>query len=715
MKKKKIFFIIMLLAVIKIACAGGTSVQAAEDKNHYTITTDETYPPFVFQNKDKQYEGIDMDLLKSISKIENFTYTIKPMSFNMAAQAVANRQADGIIAGMTITPEREKIYDASNSYYKTGVVFAVGQNSKITSLSDLKGKTIAAKTGTASAKYALEMSKKYDFKITYFSDSNILYNDVIAGNSVACFEDEPVIKYAIKNGVNLKIPDQTPAQAGYYAFFVQKGQNQELLKKFNSGLKKLKANGQYQEIVNKYLSTETPKKNNKNKPHYTIVCDVTFPPFEIQAKNGKYVGIDIDLLNQISIDQGFTYTLKPMSFNSATQSVTNGQADGIISGLSVTDERKKVFDFSDPYFVSGFIWATREDSSIKSLNDLKGKTVALKTGTGSADYGKSIQSKYGFKIKYFNDSNTMYNDVVVGNAVACFEDQPVMQYAIKNGIKLTIPKQTPANQGNYAFAVQKGKNSELLKSFNTGLKQLQTNGTFDQIKAKYLGGDQKKITGNTKEDTSFWGIISSNKSMFISGLTNTLTLTVCAILIASIWGVILGVMGVSEHAFVRGIYSTVIYIFRGLPLLVLAFFVYIGLPNVTGIKISTFAAGLFTLVLNEGAYTAAFVKGGFDAVDPGQMEAARALGVPYSKAMRGIVMPQGLRIMIPSFINQFIITLKDTSIISAIGFVELTQTGQLLVARTQQGFIVYGIVALIYLIVITLLTWLSKIIEKRLS
>lgn len=705
----------MLLVTIKILLPTGTSVKAADSKPHYTITTDSTYPPFTFQDKDKKRVGIDMELLKEISKIENFTYTVKPMSFNVAAQTVSNRQADGIIAGMTITPEREKIYDVSNPYYKTGVVFAVAPDSTIKTPADLKGKTVAAKTGTASADYAVSLSKKYNFKITYFSDSNILYNDVIAGNSDACFDDEPVIKYAIKSGIKLKVPDQTPANAGYYAFFVKKGQNQELLSKFNDGLKKLKESGEYQRIVDKYVGTSSNKKNNKNKPHYTIVCDVTFPPFEIQAKNGKYVGIDIDLLNQIAINQGFTFTLKPMSFNSATQTVSNGQADGIISGLSVTDERKKVFDFSDPYFVSGFIWAVREDSKIKSLNDLKGKTVALKTGTGSADYGKSIQSKYGFKIKYFNDSNTMYNDVVVGNSVACFEDQPVMQYAIKNGIKLVIPKQTPANQGNYAFAVQKGKNPELLKAFNEGLKELTNDGTFDQIKAKYLGGDQKKITGNTKDDTSFWGIITSNSDMFISGLQNTLSLTVCAILIASIWGIILGIMGVSEHAFVRGIYSTIIYIFRGLPLLVLAFFVYIGIPNVTGVKISTFAAGLLTLVLNEGAYTAAFVKGGFDAVDPGQLEAARALGVPYNKAMRGIIMPQGLKIMIPSFINQFIITLKDTSIISAIGFVELTQTGQLLVARTQQGFIVYGVVALIYLIVITLLTWLSKIIEKRLD
>ena len=172
-------------------------------------------------------------------------------------------------------------------------------------------------------------------------------------------------------------------------------------------------------------------------------------------------------------------------------------------------------------------------------------------------------------------------------------------------------------------------------------------------------------------------------------------------------------MGVSQLPWIRAISTTIIYLFRGLPLMVLAFFIYIGLPGVIGTKIPAFTAGLLTLILNEGAYTAAFVRGGFEAVDHGQMEAARSLGLPYSKSMRRVIMPQGLKIMIPSFINQFIITLKDTSILSAIGILELTQTGSLIVSRNSQGFRVWAIVAVIYLIVITLLTWLSNWVEKR--
>ncbi|MHC6160340.1 amino acid ABC transporter permease, partial [Lactobacillus delbrueckii subsp. lactis] len=148
---------------------------------------------------------------------------------------------------------------------------------------------------------------------------------------------------------------------------------------------------------------------------------------------------------------------------------------------------------------------------------------------------------------------------------------------------------------------------------------------------------------------------------------------------------------------------------------VLALFIYNGVPALTGIKIPAFIAGIITLTLNEGAYTAAFVKGGIESVDVGQMEAARSLGLPYGKAMKRVILPQAIKIMVPSFINQFIITLKDTSILSVIGILELTQTGKIIIARNLQGFRVWAIIGIIYLLVITILTLISKYIEKKLA
>ncbi|MDF7627367.1 ABC transporter substrate-binding protein/permease [Lactobacillaceae bacterium L1_55_11] len=450
------------------------------------------------------------------------------------------------------------------------------------------------------------------------------------------------------------------------------------------------------------------------EPNYVISTDATYPPFDFQDKNGEYVGIDQDILKEVAKREGFTYTLKPMSFDSAAQMVANGQADGIIAGMAVTKERESVYDHSVPYYGTGVAWIVKDGSKIKSLSDLKGKTVALKTGTAASEYGKSLQDKYGFKVKYFSDTNTMYNDVANGNSAATFEDMPVIQYAIKNGLKLKVMNANHlGNAGSYAFFVKKGQNQELLAAFNRGFESIKKDGTYDKIVAKYLGAKQSTFVGDAKSNDTTWGILKSNKQAFLNGLYMTLVLTVLAIILASAWGILLGIMGVSQNRLVRGLSTGIIYIFRGLPLMVLAFFIYIGLPGVLGTKIPAFTAGLLTLILNEGAYTGAFVRGGFEAVNRGQMEAARSLGLPYGLSMRKVVMPQGLKIMVPSFINQFIITLKDTSILSAIGIMELTQTGTLIVARNSQGFRVWAIVAVIYLVVITLLTLLSNWVEKK--
>lgn len=452
--------------------------------------------------------------------------------------------------------------------------------------------------------------------------------------------------------------------------------------------------------------------------HYTITTDTTFPPFEFQTQGGDYRGIDMDMLKEIAKREDFTYTLKPMSFNAGVQAVQAGQVDGILAGMSITDERKQTFDFGTPYYKSGIVMAVANKSKVDSLDDLKGKTVAAKTGSSGAMYAQRMAKKYDFKITYFNDSNTMYNDVIIGNTVAAFEDQPVMAYAIQQGTKMKIVTD-PADGNWYGFGVKKGDNAELLKKFNEGYAKIVKDGTYDKIVNRYLGEGgynyKENAAAKSAADQSIWSLIQENKAALLDGLIKTLQLTVVGIVLAAIWGVLLGVMGVAPSKLVRGISSTIIYIFRGLPMLVLAFFIYIGIPNLTGQKIPAFTAGVITLILNEGAYIGAFVRGGFKSVDPGQLEAARSLGMPYGKAMRKVVMPQGIRLTIPSFINQFIITLKDTSILSAIGIIELTQTGTLIIARNLQGFKVWLMITVLYLIVITLLTWLSNWVEKRIN
>lgn len=219
---------------------------------------------------------------------------------------------------------------------------------------------------------------------------------------------------------------------------------------------------------------------------YIIATDTTFAPFEFEDESGKRVGIDMDLLDAIAKDQGFEYEMQVLGFDAAVTAVESGQADGVIAGMSITEERKQKFDFSEPYFDSGIGMAVAKDNNdIKSYDDLKDKNVAVKAGTEGATFAESIREKYGFNLTTFPESANMYEDVKAGNAVACFEDYPVLGYAITKGQPLKIVGDLEAGN-SYGFAVKKGENAELLKMFNDGLKKLQDNGEYDKILDTYI-------------------------------------------------------------------------------------------------------------------------------------------------------------------------------------------------------------------------------------
>jgi polar amino acid transport system substrate-binding protein len=229
--------------------------------------------------------------------------------------------------------------------------------------------------------------------------------------------------------------------------------------------------------------TGCPKGKSKA---FTIATDTTFAPFEFQNAQGEYVGVDIELLAAIAKDQNFTYELRPLGFNAAVAALESNQADGVIAGMSITDERKLKYDFSAPYYDSGVVMAVRaNDSIIRNYEDLGGRRVAVKTGTEGATFAESIKDLYGFDLVYFDESPFMYEEVKTGNSVACFEDLPVMGYGISqgNGLKMVTNMEKGSS---YGFAVLKGKNQELLRMFDQGLADIKANGTYQAILDKYI-------------------------------------------------------------------------------------------------------------------------------------------------------------------------------------------------------------------------------------
>lgn len=220
------------------------------------------------------------------------------------------------------------------------------------------------------------------------------------------------------------------------------------------------------------------------KKKYLVATDTTFAPFEFE-ENGTMKGIDMDLLAAIAEDQGFQYDIKVLGFNAAVTAMEANQVDAVIAGMSITDGREKTYDFSDPYFESGVVMAVPDNSTIRTYEDLRGKKAAVKTSTEGSRFAESIKDKYGFEIKYFEDSTSMYDDLAVGNSAACFEDEPVIGYAVSQGRQLTIPLEREAAT-SYAFAVKKGRSPELIEMFNKGLANLRQDGRYQQIIDTYI-------------------------------------------------------------------------------------------------------------------------------------------------------------------------------------------------------------------------------------
>lgn len=216
-------------------------------------------------------------------------------------------------------------------------------------------------------------------------------------------------------------------------------------------------------------------------------------------------------------------------------------------------------------------------------------------------------------------------------------------------------------------------------------------------------------------------IIQTYGWMLLAALGKTLLLTLLSLFFAMIIGMIFALMNVGKNRILNLLGTVYVDAIRGVPLMVLAFFIYFGIPagikgmGIQDFRLSALQAGTMALALNCGAYMAEIIRAGIESVDKGQMEASRSLGLSYGKSMRLVVLPQAIRTMVPSIINQFIITLKDTSILSVIAFPELMNMGKIISGNTGMVLQVWTIVGLMYMVVIITLSKIAKKIERRMN
>ena len=220
---------------------------------------------------------------------------------------------------------------------------------------------------------------------------------------------------------------------------------------------------------------------------------------------------------------------------------------------------------------------------------------------------------------------------------------------------------------------------------------------------------------------NLFGVFSEVYPTLVEGVGMTVKITVLSLIIALVLGIFICLMNISKNKLLSGIAKFYIWLIRGTPMLVQAFYFYFAIPQliqaVTGsqFRITVFTASLITLSLNAGAYISEIFRGSIESVNKGQMEAARSLGLSYAKSMQKIILPQAVRICLPSLVNKFIITLKDSTILYAIGLSEIMYHAKIYVGRTMESFATYTWVAIFFLFIVTILSFISRAVERRMN
>lgn len=248
--KKVLSLVLAALMCLSLAACGGT-----KEEKDFVIATDKGFSPFEFQDADGNIVGIDMDILAAVAEDQGFTYDLQYVGWDAAIAACQAGQANGMIAGASITEKRKNSgWIFSDGYYNATQGLAVAADSNIIGFADLKGKKVAVKNGTMSNQYAESIKTQYGFEVVTFSTSPDMYQAVMGGQVDGCLDDTPILKYNIKIGeLDMKYVDGTENEPAQYGLAIFDEGNQELVDKFNKGLENIKANGTYDKIIAKYL------------------------------------------------------------------------------------------------------------------------------------------------------------------------------------------------------------------------------------------------------------------------------------------------------------------------------------------------------------------------------------------------------------------------------------------------------------------------------
>ncbi|HBU9552686.1 TPA: ABC transporter permease subunit [Staphylococcus aureus] len=422
--------------------------------------------------------------------------------------------------------------------------------------------------------------------------------------------------------------------------------------------------------------------------------------------NGKteYAGVDIDLAKKIAKDNNLKLKIVNMSFDSLLGALKTGKIDIIISGMTSTPERKKQVDFSDSYMMTKNIMLVKKDkvNEYKDIKDFNNKKVGAQKGTEQEKIAQTeIENASITSLSRLPDVILALKSGKVEGAVV---EKPVAEAYLKQNPKLGISN-VKFNEEEKDTVIAVPKDSpKLLSQINKTIKEVKDKGLID----KYMTN-----AANAMNDDS--GFISKYGSFFLKGIKITILISLIGVALGSILGAFVALMKLSKIKIISWIASIYIEILRGTPMLVQVFIVFFGITAALGLDISALVCGTIALVINSSAYIAEIIRAGINAVDKGQMEAARSLGLNYRQTMKSVIMPQAIKNILPALGNEFVTLIKESSIVSTIGVGEIMFNAQVVQGISFDPFTPLLVAAALYFVLTFVLTRIMNMIEGRLN
>ncbi len=481
-----------------------------------------------------------------------------------------------------------------------------------------------------------------------------------------------------------------PLSEEEYAFVVNQ-HDYALLEETNAFLATLQEDGRFDDICNNYFGGGTPLKIQSapldtSREQLIVATATGFEPFEMHDEtDGTYSGIDLEIAYYLAAHLGRELVIQDMAFEAVVNSVQSGICDIGMAGLTITPARAEIVNFTDSYYNASQVLITRAgDDTFDGCKTREDVEAILSTLPASTTIGCQKGTTGEIYIEGDADRPDGYGFAGLSAEKMSYDYVALAMTSMVNGrIDYVITDNGPAN------AVAGQMNG---RSF----------------------GDKFTVFVELFFRDGGW------KRVILVGLRNTLLIAVVGLLIGIVIGTLIAIVRVVPKykvfpRIMNGICSVYVGFFRGTPIVVQLLIAYYVLFPLIGLQISSLATCIVIFGMNSGAYVSEIMRGGINSVDAGQLEAGRAVGLPYWTTMLKIVIPQAVKNILPTLGNEFIALVKDTSVVSFVAAVDLYKTFTELGNMRYEYLMPYLAMAVFYIVMVALITLGVKLLERRLK